>query len=526
MDNMRHESAASAKSTQQSTESERQYRAIFETSGDGLVINTFDGRVLEVNSALCRMHGFSPDELIGAQPNLFIAPESHGLMGDFLAAAREGKSFQTQALGRRKNGSTFPVEVHGAAFTFAGQPAVLAVVRDISARKQEYDLLEQRVADRTRELASLLEVARNVSSTLELTPLLGTILDQLKFLVDYDGAGILALDGDAFTVMGYRGPLPLEQALTLRFQLSEELGHWHVVTSKEPLLIADTWAHWEQMRADGADPDGSIKTRFDYIRSWMLVPLIYKDRVIGALSVEHGEPNHYTSRHLVLANAIASQVAVAMENARLYGQAQRVAVLEERARLARELHDSVSQGIYGLSLYAETASRLLAAGDTHSVRDFLREMRVTAQEALREMRLLVFELRPPKLEELGLAGALRARLEAVEGRTRDLSVRFMADGYERLAPDVEETLYRVAQEALNNVVKHAQATTVAVTIQQDISRTVLDITDDGVGFDPAMVPEGRLGLAGMRERIAQASATLTVASAPGQGTRIWVEVPR
>jgi PAS domain S-box-containing protein len=507
------------------TERDRQYRAIFEATSDGLIINARDGTVLDINPAFCRMHGYTRDELVGQHLALFIHPNSHAVLAEYLAAVRRGESFLAQVVDVRKDGTAVPVEVHGSAFTYAGEPAVLGVVRNISERAHAYEQLELRVAERTRELTSLLAVARDVSSTLQLTPLLSLILDRLKLIVAYDGAGILALEGDEFTVMGYRGPLPQEQALKLRFRLSEELGHWHVVQSKEPLLVADTWTQREQLRAARGD-DAGMKTHFDYIRSWMLVPLIYKDRVIGALSVEHSQPNFYAERDLLLANAIASQVAIAMENARLYEQAQRGAALEERARLARDLHDSVSQAVYGMTLYTETASRLLAQGDTQAVASYLAELRGTAREALHEMRLLIFELRPPKLEELGLAGALRARLEAVEGRARGLEARVEVGEYERLALDTEEALYRIAQEALNNAMKHAAASQITVTLRQDAPRTLLQVADDGAGFDPAAVPPGRLGLSGMYERAARLGATLTVESAPGHGTHIWVEVPR
>lgn len=329
------------------TEGEREYRAIFEATSDGLAINALDGTVLEVNPAFCRMHGFTREELIGEQPTRFIAPDDHHLLRDYLAAVQAGGDFQARATDLRKDGTLFPVEVHGQQFVYRGQPAVLGVVRDITERTQAYELLEQHVAERTRELATLLEVSRQVVSTLELKPLLGIILDQLRVLMDYDGAGILGLEGDEFTVLGYRGPLPQETALGLRLRLSEELGHWYIVQSKQPLLIADTQARWLEAR-EMLGESGGMKTRFDYIRSWILVPLLYQDQVIGALSVEHSEPNHYTEQHATLALAIANQAAIALEHARLYEQAQQAAALEERQRLARELHDSVSQAVYGL----------------------------------------------------------------------------------------------------------------------------------------------------------------------------------
>lgn len=508
------------------SDGEAAYRAIFEATSDGLVINELDGTVVEVNPAFCAMHGFAREELIGRHPSLFIAPGSLPLLAEYVDAVRRGERFQARAADVRRDGTTFPVEVHGGPFTYRGRPHILGVVRDISARAQAYETLERRVAERTRELSALLEVSRNVASTLELAPLLGLILDQLGTVIDYTGAGILALESDEFTVLGYRGPLPPEQALALRFKLTREIGHWYVVQSKQPLLVADTWAQRESAR-EAFGEDGGVRTRFDYIRSWILAPLLHKDRVIGALSVEHAEPNHYSERDMSLARAIANQVAVAMENARLYQQAHELAALRERSRLARELHDSVTQALYALTLYTEASTRLLDDGDATTARQYLGEMRDTAREALDEMRLLIFSLRPPVLASEGLAAALRQRIEAVEGRSRGVEAALEVEGDARPTAAVEGALYRVAQEALNNALKHARARHVRVRLAQQPERTTLEIADDGTGFDLERADRGATqGLRGMRERAAEIGATLAVETAPGAGTRIRVEVAR
>jgi signal transduction histidine kinase len=196
------------------------------------------------------------------------------------------------------------------------------------------------------------------------------------------------------------------------------------------------------------------------------------------------------------------------------------AVTEERNRLARELHDSVTQALYGVTLYSEAAAGHLALGHTDRTAQHLQELQDTAQEALAEMRLLVFELRPPILEELGLVGALQARLQAVEGRA-GLRTEFKTNLEERLPSDVEEGLYRIAQEALNNALKHAQARIIGVHLRQEGPTVTLEIADDGVGFDRAAASErGGVGLPAMQERAVELGVRLTVDSVPGSGTRI------
>jgi signal transduction histidine kinase len=200
------------------------------------------------------------------------------------------------------------------------------------------------------------------------------------------------------------------------------------------------------------------------------------------------------------------------------------AVAEERNRLARELHDSVTQALYGVTLYSEAAAGHLGLGHTDRVAEHLQELQDTAQEALAEMRLLIFELRPPILEELGLVAALQARLQAVEGRA-GLRTEFKTNVEERLPSDVEEGLYRIALEALNNALRHAQASNIEVHLRQDELGTTLEIADDGIGFDLATARErGGMGLAAMEERAAELGGRLTVESAAGEGTSVRVRL--
>lgn len=203
---------------------------------------------------------------------------------------------------------------------------------------------------------------------------------------------------------------------------------------------------------------------------------------------------------------------------------ERLAALEERNRLARDLHDSVSQAMYAVTLYAEAATRLLSAGDRTTAENYLHELRNTSQEALKEMRLLIFELLPPVLQNEGLVAALQARLEAVEARTA-MQTALECEGIITLKPEVEEGLYRIAREALNNAFKHAQAEEVVIRLHQNERTVCMKIIDDGIGFDIETIQEQRgLGLSGMTERAAELGGTLVLSSQPGEGTRVKVEV--
>jgi len=202
------------------------------------------------------------------------------------------------------------------------------------------------------------------------------------------------------------------------------------------------------------------------------------------------------------------------------------AISEERSRLARDLHDSVTQSLHSSTLMAEAGQRLISAGEIERAQGYLVRLGEISQQALREMRLLVYELRPLALSENGLVGALQQRLDAVERRS-GVDVHFSLEEYLELPENIEEELFRVALEALNNSVKHASPDKVKVTLQKDVNQAVpcieLAIIDDGSGFDPDAKDDiGGLGLISMQQRIDKLGGELTIISAPGDGTQVNV----
>jgi PAS domain S-box-containing protein len=212
---------------------------------------------------------------------------------------------------------------------------------------------------------------------------------------------------------------------------------------------------------------------------------------------------------------------VRLEN-ELRRQAGELAAGEERAHLARELHDSVTQALFSMTLVSRSVEMLLEK-DPAAARDQLIQLRELQKEALAEMRALIFELRPGNLEQDGLVRALKTHASALQGRL-GLPIVVESDLTDRLPLPAEEVLYRIAQEALHNVVKHAAAHRVRVDVRREAGGVRLRVEDDGKGFDPARVPDGHLGLAGMRARSERVGAEFTVDSTPGQGTAVDVVI--
>lgn len=403
---------------------------------------------------------------------------------------------------------------------------VMILFEDVTAQEESYQLLEQRVAERTRELSSLLEISRNVTATLDLQTLFSMILDQIKTLIDYSGATIFSIQGHEFRILDYRGPIAHDQVAQLRFPIEAALANQEVLRTRAPLIIDDVRADTPLTRAFQNLADGQITTTFGYIRSWLGVPLLVQDHMIGMLTLDHDQPGHYTPRHADLALTIANQAAIAIENARLFEQAQSLAVMVERQRLARELHDSVSQALYGIALGARTARALLDRDPVAAIEP-IEYVAALANAGMAEMRALIFELRPESLAEEGLVVALTKQAESLRAR-HQLDVQLDLCEEPELPLATKEALYRIAQEALHNIVKHARASIVTLRLCAATPLApvlALNISDDGGGFEPDRSFPGHLGLRSMRERAARLGGTLAIDSAPGAGTQIRVRLP-
>lgn len=388
--------------------------------------------------------------------------------------------------------------------------------------------LYEGVAARTRELATLLDVSHHLASTLDLGPLLGLLLDQLRGIVEYDAAAVFLLaDADTLDLLEYKGPLPRAR-LAERWALADAEHSREVIRTRRPVLIPDVRAdtplavafRWKAVRDLGAVPAD--------IGAWLGVPLLRGDTAIGVLAFDHHRVGAFTPRHADLIMTAANQAAVAIENARLYARAQESAALEERQRLARELHDSVTQALFSMTLHARATQLAIErsgiAAESPAGRG-VTQLRALAQGALAEMRALIFELRPGALAEEGLAAALAKQATALAAR-EGLEVRVEVPGTRlSLAPAVEEHLYRLGQEALHNVVKHAGAHRATVRLAATGPDLTLEIADDGRGFDPAVSRPGHLGLGTMAERARAVGASLAIESAPDRGTTVRVLVP-
>jgi signal transduction histidine kinase len=402
------------------------------------------------------------------------------------------------------------------------------------------DMLELPQSFERQTILALNQFGQVVTSSLKLDDVLARIMEQVTALLNSEGVAIIMPEGDdqlRFVAVCGIGAAQLKDTT-----MPNDTGvAGYVMQTGEPV-----WLNSDGCNVPGLGIYRQIETVSEFhSQSLLASPLIQGGVTIGVLEAAHSLPDALTVDDLTVLCAAAHWAAIAISNAQLHEQAQHLreqqAALEERARLARELHDAVTQSLYSMAVLAGAWRRQIEAGNLAPQRDHIAELGDLAQNALREVRLLIYELRPTELEEEGLIGALYRRLETVEQRS-GIQARLIvmdeagrpyqlpADGREamvdfyRLPPPLELALYRIAQEALNNVLKHSKATTVTMRIRLGADTISIEIEDNGRGFDADDRPQkvGGFGMLGLKERVKQLGGYFSIVSAPATGTTIRV----
>jgi len=381
---------------------------------------------------------------------------------------------------------------------------------------------EQRRAEQFRVIA---EAGRRISLTLDRQQTLTELARLIQQAFGYYHVGIGLIEGEDVVYRVGAGKLwddPDFAFKPARLKVGKEgLSGW-VAATGEPLLVHDVSQDPRYVWLEGST-----------CRSELVLPIIVKGTVIGVLDAQSDRVRAFDETDRSVLQSLANQVGAAIENARLYEQAQHAAVVEERQRLARDLHDAVTQTLFSASLIAEAVPATWDMDQEEGL-TLLEELQHLTRGALAEMRTLLLELRPAALIESDLRDLLRQLAQAASGR-EGVPVSVVVEGSCMVPPDVHVALYRIAQEALNNVVKHARASEVTIRLkcvpssQPDGDMKAygdghieLEIGDNGVGFDPEEIRPDHLGLGIMRERAETIGARLEIHSKPGTGTRLAV----
>lgn len=399
-------------------------------------------------------------------------------------------------------------------------------MRSVEARSRE---LEQQVKERTdeinqrsKELEALYQADENLYRHLNLEQVLQALIDTAMQLLNADKGSVLGWD-DKKENLVIRAARNFQSQTIANTRIPPGKGIAGIVAqSGMTMIVEDT--------AQDASVTQSI-VHAENIRAFIQVPIKVENEVFGVFSADYTAPRSFKEDEVRLLLALAQRAGIAIQNARLYEQSHQLAVLEERSRLARDLHDAVTQTLFSASLVAEALPNTWEKNPQEGL-GLLQELRSLSRGALAEMRTLLLELRPAALLETRLDDLLRQLGEAASGRA-GIPVAVQIEGEAELRqaalpPEVHITLYRITQEALNNVIKHARAHRATVRLscspesQIESLHVTLSISDDGRGFDATQLQHDRLGFGIMQERVQAIGGTLTIESQPRQGTQITV----
>jgi len=494
---------------------QRYLESIISTTPDAICTLDGDGRFEFANEPTYKQLGFTREELLHQHFSVCYPAEHQERARAEWERLKQAGTVEFSATIQRKNG-----EHRTASLTLAPiEPnrRYVVIARDITDRVR----LVAEIQQRNRELDTLYKMADTVSASLDVTTVLQQALTHLLTTMGADAGRIYLVDPD-------QGDLVLAAQVGTADRHAQGLGRLRpgerltglVAQQRTPLIVDDIQT----------DPRAAPQAKAEGIRSYVGVPLIAKQEVAGVLSVESYRLRPFLPREVELLMAIGHEIAVAIENSRLYERARELAVAEERNRLAREIHDTLAQGFTAITLQLELAKAVIDDDPALALASIEKSL-LLSRSNLDEARRSVMDLRAAPLQDLSLPQALQRLAHTVE-RESGITVAFEQFGASRmgrLPSRVEAGLYRIAQEALTNVRRHAKAPHVDVMLNYDGRELHLVVQDSGQGFDPMTQPGlnelGGFGLVGMRERARLLGGSAQVSSAPGIGTRVEITVP-
>jgi PAS domain S-box-containing protein len=512
-------------------QSEERYRAVVEQSPDGIVLDHGTSRrLLEANTAFCRLLGYSPEEVAALSVYDIVAAEREDIDRRFQQILGREVPFFHERTYRKKDGSLVEVWLNSKVISYGGVSVVCTFVRDLTDRKRA----EAEISQRNRELTTLLSTSLRLASRLDVEELLNTIVASVTTtLPAAEMASLWLYDGQRNELIARTCAGCKEETFSGMAVSPDTSLVGLVYRSRQPQIVNDlsrepTFGSFGWPLADGAT-------------SFLGVPLMIDEEPIGTLVACNYQPTRsFGENDRILLQSLAAQAAVAIQNAQLFEQigagrerlqalSQRLVEVQEaeRRRIARELHDEIGQALTALKIDLQGAQRLVKRPE---LAGSLQESIKTVERTLQQVRSLSLDLRPSILDDLGLIPALRWYVDR-HGQQGGLRAHFTADTFEgRLRPEIEIACFRVAQEALTNVMRHAEAKEVTVELRKFREELELIIRDDGSGFDVNTALErasqgASLGLLGMEERARLVGGRISFESSPKQGTEIRVYFP-
>ncbi len=484
------------------TASEARYRNLIENAND--IIYTLDlaGNITSLNEAGERVLGYGPQELLNQSIEQIIEVADLEMMRGMLRRKLGGEArTRYEVNARAKDGHRIVLEINSQLIIVDGVPTgVYGIARDVTQRRRAgaYTALLQQITEAFSQAITPAEVADAVvqQALMPLNAHSGMVA-RLTALTELE---LISFYNVSTKWINYYKTMPLHADTILARAVREGMPIW--------IENLETFRQHYPATAANASMEG--------IQAVAALPLVIEGRIIGGISVGFSQTQTFDSFERSFLLAVAQQCAHALERTRLAEQAQAAAAAAERQRLARDLHDAVTQTLFSAMTIAESVERLWDR-DPARARALLQQTVILNRSALSEMRALLLELRPEVIVKTSLHDLLRQLASAVQGRKHmDITLN-LEEGSINLPPDVHIAVYRIAQESMNNIVKHSQASQLSIDLTMQAKQVMLRICDNGSGFDVAHQSAG-LGLSTMRERAEAVGAEFHIDSSPGRGT--------
>jgi len=527
-------------------DSERRFRAVFNQTFQLIGLLDTTGIVIGANQTAIDFNGIPLEEMKGKPfweiPWWEQSDQPDEMLKNGIQRAVSGETIRDVYTVRNRNGTSAVMDLTiKPLLDEDGKPVLLICeARDITDRVRSEEALKHseeelnrlyQVEIRAHDLAeSLRKAALSISSSLNSSTVLDTLLDSIYEVVPFTSAHIELLeDEDHLFVRMVRGEenFPEDKRLQGRHLDIHELPIFAPILKEKKVMQC----------ADTHDYKGSIYfPGKQFIGSWVSIPLLAGDQVIGLVILEHREPHFFSPDLTDWATTLTNQAAIAIQNAWLFEQvrdgrehlqalSRRLVEVQESERLyiARELHDEAGQALASLMVGLKLLER--EGGDHQAVVERSQELKQIVDSVLENLHRLAMDLRPASLDHLGLVAALRQYVETISDQ-HQLAIQFEVVGtIERLTSEMETAIYRIVQEALTNIVRHAQATRAGVLLERRMDSILAIVEDNGVGFDPKLISGDHLGVVGLKERADMLGGTIQIESSAGKGSTIILEVP-
>ena len=486
-------------------------RTLVEVVPTPVVVSDLAGHYVYVNPAACQFFGRRVEELIGASAIDSIVPREREETCSFLASSAVDEPGRRSMTLLGRNGQEREVVLHHTALELRGVRLLTGILEDVTETRRV-----RREAVALAQSAASLGINRSLDATLD--ALAQSVVETTSAIA----CGIYLLEGDSrLRTAGTFGlPRGYAEAIEEAAKQGAPRAALKAIEARATVIDEDV------IKRRLADPRFAPVHALIRDEKWSVVvsmPLIHGTTAIGALNAYYPSGQRPPEIDMSFLRAMAAQATSAVDYARLLRASREKVALEERQRLARDLHDSVSQAVYGIALGARSAKELLTK-DPAQVQEPLDYVLRLSEAALAEMRALIFELRPEALEREGLTGALKHHTAVLRVRY-GIAVEESLGGEPVMSWESKEALYRIAQEALHNSGRHARATAVRLVLSQVDSQVRLEVQDNGVGFDSGSALPGHFGLNTMRERATGLGGTLDIESHPGEGTIVRAIIP-